>query len=148
MTALPDALAAKVGKIVGQFGSDNPHVVTTAVAMLRRTLSSNGCDLNDLAVHITEKPREVVVYRERQAKPEPRPFDYGSWRQTWSGCDPRRQHKARVDVLQADRSGFLTDWEFAFVRSLGRQLAEGRRVSPKQVTILNDLHARYVERYG
>lgn len=147
MTALPEAVAAKVGKIIGQFGSDNPNVVTTAVAMLQRTLSSNGCDLNDLASHITDKPREVVVYRER-AQPEPRPFDYGSWRQTWAGCDPQRQHKARVDILQADRSGFLTDWEFAFVRSLGRQLAEGRRISPKQVTILNELHARYVERYG
>ncbi|MGE8128959.1 hypothetical protein ACQKQD_18460 [Methylobacterium sp. NPDC080182] len=148
MTALPPPIAEKCAKAIGQLASSHEGQVVAGARGLLRILEGAGLGITDLSDHITAQPREVVVYRERAAQPEPSPFAYGSWRQTWAGCDPQRQHKARVDVLQADRSGFLTDWEFAFVRSLGRQLAEGRRISPKQVTILNELHARYVERYG
>lgn len=148
MTALPPPIAEKCAKAIGQLASPHEGQVMAGARGLLRILEGAGLGITDLSDHITAPPREVVVYRERTSQPGPQPFDYGSWRQTWAGRDPHRQHKARVDVLQADRSGFLTDWEFAFTRSLKRQLAEGRPLSPKQVTILSDLHARYVERFG
>ena len=38
---------------------------TTAVAALRRVLTTNGCDLSDLSDHIVAGSREIVVYRAR-----------------------------------------------------------------------------------
>jgi len=40
----------------------------------------------------------------------------------------------------------LTDWERGFVDSLGRQLAEGRRPSPKQVETLDGIWERATAR--
>jgi len=149
MTALSDTLAVKVSKIIGQFGSDNPHVVTTAAAMLQRTLSSNGCDLNDLAEHIVQKPQEVVRYIHKpQEPPRPGPRSYGDWRQTYRDLDPRRRHKAQVTKIRAAPHGFLSPWESEFVGSLARQLDQGRNLSCRQETILRDIHARFEERFG
>lgn len=148
MTALPDALAVKVSKIIGQFGSDNPNVVTTAAAMLQRTLSSNGCDLNDLAEHITKPPETRVIYRDRPVSVRPGPRDYGDWRPTWQGVDPRRRHKAQVARVRAAPPGFLSAWEAEFCGSLARQLEGTRNLSPRQTTILADIFTRFEERYG
>lgn len=147
MTALPPPVAEKCAKAIGQLASPHEGQVMAGARGLLRILEGAGLGITDLSDHITA-PREVVVYRNRAATPHrgPRNFDPDAWRKSWAGCDPRRQHKAHVDILQGDRTGFLTDWEFAFTRSLGRQLGEGRPLSPKQVTILGDLYARYMER--
>lgn len=142
MTALPDALAVKVSKIIGQFGSDNSHVVTTAAAMLQRTLSSNGCDLNDLAAHIAEGPREIVIYRERPTEPQqaPRDFDYASCRRTWTCRDPRAADRHRVTRCQ--QSKMLSTWEKAFLVSIAQHLAAARDLTPKQRATLDGIAAK------
>lgn len=40
----------------------------------------------------------------------------------------------------------LTDWERNFVDSLGRQLADGRRPTPKQIEILERVWDKATER--
>ena len=44
------------------------------------------------------------------------------------------------------RSERLSDWEAGFVDSLQRQIAEGRRPSPKQVETLDLLWTKVTER--
>lgn len=44
------------------------------------------------------------------------------------------------------RSESLSDWELGFVDSLQRQLAEGRRPSPKQVETLDNIWERATKR--
>ncbi|MCJ2086377.1 hypothetical protein MKK88_10280 [Methylobacterium sp. E-005] len=149
MTALSPDLSARVAKLLPRLGTDQQGEVAAVAAALTRVLHSGGCDLHDLAKHVAEGPREVVRFiREPQEPPRAGPRDYGDWRKTWAGCDPRRQHKARVDLLTSDQTGFLTDWEFTFARSLSRQLAEGRPLSPKQTTILGEIYARWTEARG
>lgn len=40
----------------------------------------------------------------------------------------------------------LTDWETDFIDSLGRQLAEGRRPTPKQIEVLDRIWEKATER--
>lgn len=44
------------------------------------------------------------------------------------------------------RSERLNDWELGFVDSLQRQLAEGRRPSPKQIETLDNIWERATKR--
>ncbi|MBP28110.1 hypothetical protein [Methylobacterium sp.] len=149
MTTLPPPVAEKCAKAIGQLASPHEGQVMAGARGLLRILEGAGLDITDLSDHITAPPREIVKYIHKpQDPPRAGPRDYGDWRQTWAGCDPRRQHKARVDLLTSDQTGFLTDWEFTFTRSLSRQLAEGRPLSPKQITILGDIYARWTEARG
>ena len=142
MTALSDALAVKVSKIIGQFGSENPHVVTTAAAVLRSTLSSNGCDLNDLATHIAERPRETIRYIERGPRPEPAAYPFRAWRDV--GRQPRGPgaHRYLVVRCQNASAGRLSEWEASFLLSIGQRLERGLSLTPKQVSTLNSIAER------
>ena len=142
MTALSDALAVRVSKIIGQFGSDNPHVVTTAAAVLKSTLSANGCDLNDLAARIAEGPRETIRLIERAPRPEPQPFNYGAWQGAYHRPHPNGPHRHRVTRCQQVAGGRLSAWETSFLASLDQQLGRGRSLTPKQVSILADIAQR------
>ena len=44
------------------------------------------------------------------------------------------------------RSDRLDDWSLSFVDSLGRQIAEGRRPSPKQIEKLDEIWERATAR--
>lgn len=139
MTVLPEALASKVSKIVGQLGSDNPHIVTTAATMLRSTLAAGGCNISDLASHIAEGPREVVRYVERS---NPRPFDAGGWHGAYHRPHPNAKHRSLVVRCQKAGEGRMSPWEANFLLSLSQQLARARSLSPKQCSVLADIAER------
>lgn len=44
------------------------------------------------------------------------------------------------------RSDKLSDWELGFIDSLGRQIADGRRPSPKQIDTLDTIWERATAR--
>jgi len=44
------------------------------------------------------------------------------------------------------RSDKLSDWEIGFVDSLGRQIADGRRPTPKQIDTLDTIWERATAR--
>lgn len=53
-----------------------------------------------------------------------------------------------VETLLRHFPAKLTGWEDGFVRSLQRQLAEGRVPSEKQSRVLDDLMERVAQGYG
>jgi hypothetical protein len=149
MTAIPEAVAERVGKILGRLGSSHDGEVVAARNALMKTLAGAGLGIVDLAEHITRPPETRVVYRDRPAPQQgPRDFDYGGWRQSRSGFDPHRCNRARAAKLRAASPGFLSDWEASFLASLARQMDQGRELSPKQQGILREIHSRYEARFG
>lgn len=55
------------------------------------------------------------------------------------------EHEQMVDDCEK-REGRLSDWERGFVDSVGRQLAEGRSLTPKQVDALEQIWERATAR--
>lgn len=143
-TALPAIVIAKVGKIIGQFGSDNPHVQTTAVAALRRVLSSGGYDLADLSDHITAAPREVAQHVERPTGQgyAPNAYPFGAWQDAHRRPHPTGPHRHRVERCRRVGGGHLSAWEAEFLASLERRLAGGLALTPKQVGALTGIAER------
>lgn len=149
MTALSPDLSARVAKLLPRLGTDQQGEVAAVAAALTRVLHSGGCDLHDLAQHVAEGPREVVRFIHKlQEPPRTGPRDYGDFRSSWRDLDPRRRNKAQAAKVRAAPPGFLSPWEAEFVRSLAQQLDQGRNLSCRQETILQDIHSRYEERYG
>lgn len=145
--ALSADLSARVARLLPLLGSDQTGEVAATAAALTRVLGTAGRDLHDLAEHVAEGPREVIVYRERPA-PHPGPRDCGDWRRAFRDLDPRRRHRAQVVKVRAAPSGFLSPWEVEFCASLARQLEGNRTLSAKQSSILADIHARFEDQFG
>lgn len=149
MTALPPQIAEKCAKALGQLASRHEGQVMAGARGLLRILEGAGLGITDLSDHITAPPREIIRYIHKpQDPPRAVPRDYGDFRSSWRDLDPRRRNKARAAKVRAAPPGFLSEWEEEFVPSLGWQLDQGRNLTPRQETILRDIHVRYEERYG
>lgn len=142
MTALSSDLSARVAKLLPRLASDQQGEVAAVAAALTRTLKSGGCDLHDLAQHIAEGPRQVIVYRERSPQPGPSPFNTGAWRGAYHRPHPNGPHRYRVSRCQQVGGGRLSAWEVSFLNSLERHLDLGRSLTSKQVGVLADIAER------
>ncbi|MBE7204248.1 MAG: hypothetical protein INR70_41540, partial [Parafilimonas terrae] len=100
------------------------------------------CDLNDLAAHIAEKPRETIRYIERAPRPEPAAYPFGVWRDV--GRQPRgpSAHRYLVVRCQNASAGRLSEWEASFLLSIGQRLERGLSLTPKQASTLNSIAER------
>lgn len=134
-------LTARVAKLLPRLGSDQNGEVAATAAAIQRTLKAAGCDLHDLAAHVAEGPKTVVVYRERPVATEPPAYPFGSWREA---ARPRGNaaHRYRVFQCQNASAGRLNEWEAGFLLSLSQQLAKGRPLSAKQAGILDSIAER------
>ena len=139
MTALSSELAARVAKLLPRLASDHTGEIAATAAAITRTLKAGGHDLHDLAEHIAEAPRTVVVYRERPAGKKPRDTASRSWRDASSHAHVTGAHHERVTQCLKAGGDRLTEWEAAFLLSLAQQLDRRRRLSAKQACILDGL---------
>jgi hypothetical protein len=142
MTALSSDLSARVAKLLPRLASDQQGEVAAVAAALTRTLKSGGCDLHDLAQHIAEGPREIVVYRERAPQPGPSPFDSGAWRGAYHRSHPNGTHRYRITRCKQVGAGRLSAWEVTFLGSLERHIDLGRILTSKQASVLADICER------
>lgn len=128
MTELPPDLTARLPKLLPRLASNHDGEVVATVAAITRTLEAGGHDLHDLAAHLTEPSRIVIVHRDRPTDaPPPDASDTIAW------CLNEGAER-------------MSEWEDSFVRSLARQVAGGRPPSPKQAAVLDDIAARIKRR--
>lgn len=142
MTALSSDLSARVAKLLPRLASDQQGEVAAVAAALTRTLKSGGCDLHDLAQHIAEGPREIVVYREGAPQSGPFPFNTGVWRDAASRPKARSAHRYLVIRCQNASAGRLSEWEATFLLSIGQRLERGLGLTAKQAATLTTIAER------
>ena len=141
MSALSATLSARLAKLLPRLASDQQGEVAAVAAAVTRTLRAEGCDWHDLAAHVAEGPREIVVYREHAPQPGPSPFNTGAWRQAYR---PRSMgsYRERVFRCQNASAGRLNEWEAGCLLSVCRQLECGRTLSARQIGILGTIEQK------
>jgi hypothetical protein len=127
---------AQVAKLIPRLASDQDGEVVAAARALDRTLKGAGLDLHALAA-VVEKPpevREVVVYRERSAEPQPWP----SWRYS-------RQETTWSEIARWCRDndrGRLSPKERGFVNDMAARLVMNGQPTERQAEWLRGIHAK------
>lgn len=142
MSTLSSDLTARVAKLLPRLATDQQGEVANVAAAISRTLKAAGHDLHDLAAHIAEGPREVVIFRDRPGRQGPAPYPFGTWRHASHPPRTGGIYRTRVNRCQNASAGRLNEWEDAFLLSVAQQLERGRGLSPKQVGILNTIAAK------
>lgn len=133
MSAISATLSARLAKLLPRLASDHQGEVAATAAALTRTLKAEGRDWHDLAAHVAEGPREVVVYRERPAEPR-HPASWGSYYRAANSWTRDRDWVARCQ-----EAGHLSAWERAFLASVAQQLRSGRILTPRQRSTLETI---------
>jgi len=128
---------AKLGKLIGLFGSDQDGEVLGAVRAAGRALKANGLDWHDLATALEREPRIVVIRETLPERYSYRPPPH--WR-------PQRDDAGLLAMakwlLEQDQEP-LTDREGSFVKNMFEQLAWTRsRPTEKQAMWLRALYAK------
>ena len=116
---LPPAVADRLIKVIGMFGSAHDGEVVAAARQATRLLREHDCTWAELL--------EPIVLPPPPARPRPYPaprHGHIDWRADAAAC------LARADLL--------TDWEHRFVANL----LGFRRLSPKQTAVLTELVER------
>lgn len=142
MTALPPQIAERCAKIVSQLSSDNEGTVVAAGHALVSTLRGAGFGITDLSDHIAEGPRETIRYIERAPRQEPPAYPFGAWRDASRGRSGNSAHRYLVVRCQNASAGRLSEWEAAFLLSIGQRLERGLSLTPKQATTLKSIAQR------
>ena len=142
MTVLPPQIAERCAKIVGQLSSGNEGIVVAAGRALVNTLAGAGLGITDLSDHIAEGPRETVRYIERASRPEPAAYPFGAWRDASRSPWGNSAQRHLVVRCQNTSAGRLSDWEAAFLLSIGQRLERGLSLTPKQASTLNSIAER------
>ena len=142
MTTLSPELSARIAKMLPMLSSNAPGDVVNCAAAVTRTLASNGHDWHDLAAHVAEGPRETIRYIERARRPEPAAYPFGAWRDASPRSRGGTSHRYLVVRCQNASAGRLSEWEAAFLLSIGQRLERGLSLTPKQVSTLNGIAER------
>jgi hypothetical protein len=142
MTALPPQIAERCAKIVGQLSSGNEGTVVAAGRALVSTLAGAGLGITDLSDHIAEGPRETIRYIERAPRQEPPAYPFGAWRDASRSPRGNSAHRYLVVRCQNASAGRLSEWEAAFLLSIGQRLERGLSLTAKQASALNGIAER------
>lgn len=142
MTALPQPLAARLGKLVGLLGSTHDGEVTAAGRAIERALKGAGLDLHDLAEHVAAPPpTPQVIYRDRTAERPTAPRSYGDWRSAWRR-PPGTSERDRVVRCRRVGGYVLTVWERTFLDSLVARLDTSLCLTPRQIASLAQIEVK------
>lgn len=93
---MKEATRARLGRLIPRLGTTHAGEVIATVEAIKRTLQAEGCDLHDLAKHLTGAPAPIAIEADRP----------------WAD--------AVLNLLQehADCSACLSEWEKGFLGKL------------------------------
>lgn len=152
METSPDVLD-RIAKLLPRLASEHDGEVVATARAIRRTLTSAGLDLHDLAKALaTPKAPSVAGHAPPRPDPAPRPPPRPDWGGT-AGWWDRHETGTRpdyglrtIEAMVAElylRIGQMTDWERVFVKSMASATRLKRKLTDRQISIVRDLYRKY-----